>query len=205
MLGTGWQSGLITLHFKPSNSRTIDVNILACVKTSDYMQPIIFMKFDSHSYSSLGQCQGQSQGQHRIFLKPFIITFVLFTVEEARSNNKVVLVHCMAGISRSVTITIAYLMKFHRMSTTRAYQYLKDMRPAISPNLNFMGQLIEFERSLELGNDQHSPQVMSSDPMVATTTASPAPSKVRQLNQGSVYLWLWFWRGRVEIWQKKYS
>ena len=95
----------------------------------------------------------------------------------------------MAGISRSVTITIAYLMKFHRMSTNRAYQYLKDMRPAISPNLNFMGQLVEFERSLELGNDQHSPQVTSSDPMVATTTSSPdvtTPSKVRQLKQGSV-------------------
>lgn len=114
--------------------------------------------------------------------------FLSCPVEEARANNKVVLVHCMAGISRSVTITIAYLMKYHRMSTQRAYQYLKDMRPAISPNLNFMGQLIEFERSLELGNDQHSPQVMSSDPMVATTTSSPdvtTPSKVRQLKQGS--------------------
>jgi len=94
----------------------------------------------------------------------------------------------MAGISRSVTITIAYLMKFHRMSMNRAYQYLKDMRPAISPNLNFMGQLVEFERSLELGNDQHSPQVSAtSDPLVATTTSSPdvmTPSKVRPLMQG---------------------
>lgn len=107
--------------------------------------------------------------------------------EEARINNKVVLVHCMAGISRSVTITIAYLMKFHRMSMNRAYQYLKDMRPAISPNLNFMGQLVEFERSLELGNDQHSPQITTSDPLVATTTSSPdvmTPSKVRPLIQG---------------------
>lgn len=117
-----------------------------------------------------------------------------YTVEEARANNKVVLVHCMAGISRSVTITIAYLMKYHRMSVHRAYQYLKDMRPAISPNLNFMGQLIEFERSLELGNDQRSPQIMSSDPLVATTTSSPdvtTPSKVRQPKQGSVYVVCW--------------
>ena len=85
-------------------------------------------------------------------------------------------------------------MKYHRMSVQRAYQYLKDMRPAISPNLNFMGQLIEFERSLELGNDQHSPQIMSSDPLVATTTSSPdvtTPSKVRQPKQGSVYVVCW--------------
>ena len=114
--------------------------------------------------------------------------FIFIFVEEARTNNKVVLVHCMAGISRSVTITLAYLMKFHRMSMQRAYQYLKDMRPAISPNLNFMGQLIEFERSLELGNDQRSPKVVSSDPVVAKAAKSSpdvtVPAKVRQLKQG---------------------
>ena len=131
-----------------------------------------------------------------IFVKPSYTAYH-YCVEEARANNKVVLVHCMAGISRSVTITIAYLMKYHRMSTNRAYQYLKDMRPAISPNLNFMGQLIEFERSLELGNDQHSPQVMSSDPLVATATKSPevtTPSKVRQLKQGTLCVAVfWGW------------
>lgn len=51
----------------------------------------------------------------------------------------------MAGISRSVTLTIAYLMKHFAMPMQIAYQYVKERRPAISPNLNFMGQLVEFE------------------------------------------------------------
>lgn len=60
----------------------------------------------------------------------------------------------MAGISRSVTLTIAYLMSRFGMSMHSAYQFVKEKRPTISPNLNFMGQLVEFERELEL-NPHH--------------------------------------------------
>lgn len=73
---------------------------------------------------------------------------VFFSSEKVRKMNGVVLIHCMAGISRSVTLTIAYLMAHFGMSMQDAYQYVKDKRPAISPNLNFMGQLVEFEREL---------------------------------------------------------
>ena len=31
-----------------------------------------------------------------------------------------------------------------------AYQFVKDKRPAISPNLNFMGQLVAFEKEMEM-------------------------------------------------------
>lgn len=77
--------------------------------------------------------------------------YLLFRIpftEEARQANTNVLIHCMAGISRSVTLTIAYLMYHFGLSMHAAYQFVKEKRPAISPNLNFMGQLVEFEKEL---------------------------------------------------------
>ncbi|XP_070622687.1 LOW QUALITY PROTEIN: dual specificity protein phosphatase 10-like [Erythrolamprus reginae] len=71
--------------------------------------------------------------------------------EEAHQSGKGVLVHCQAGVSRSATIVIAYLMKHTLMTMGDAYKYVKSRRPVISPNLNFMGQLLQFETDLNAG------------------------------------------------------
>ncbi|KAH6925540.1 hypothetical protein HPB50_006888 [Hyalomma asiaticum] len=79
-------------------------------------------------------------------------------VYEAHASGSNVLVHCHAGISRSPTITVAYLMHHLRLPLVDAYRYLKAKRPIISPNLNFMGQLVELEQKLAQ-NDHQQPCV----------------------------------------------
>jgi len=66
-------------------------------------------------------------------------------IEQRRKQNQRVLLHCVAGISRSATIAIAYTMKHMGLNVHEAYQYVKKCRPQISPNIAFMGQLIEYQ------------------------------------------------------------
>lgn len=66
-------------------------------------------------------------------------------LESARENRSSVLVHCQGGVSRSPTVVISFLMHLKKLSLTEAYQFVKEKRPCIAPNLNFMGQLLQLE------------------------------------------------------------
>jgi dual specificity MAP kinase phosphatase len=74
---------------------------------------------------------------------------ISFLKDEARKNNSKVLVHCQAGVSRSPTIVIAYIMKKYSLNLNEAYSKVREMRPIIAPNLIFMSQLMEFEAKLK--------------------------------------------------------
>lgn len=69
-------------------------------------------------------------------------------IEKAIQSGGCVLVHCNAGISRSATIVLAYLMKAKAMSLNDAFTYLRSKRPSSFPNSGFMIQLKTFEDSL---------------------------------------------------------
>lgn len=71
-------------------------------------------------------------------------------IDDARQKKQGVLVHCVAGISRSVTITLAYLMHKLSMPLNDAYDFVRRRKANISPNFNFMGQLLDYERQLNL-------------------------------------------------------
>uniref|UniRef100_A0A8C5WHQ5 Dual specificity phosphatase 16 n=2 Tax=Leptobrachium leishanense TaxID=445787 RepID=A0A8C5WHQ5_9ANUR len=78
-------------------------------------------------------------------------------IERAKASNGRVLVHCLAGISRSATIAIAYIMKRMDMSLDEAYRFVKEKRPTISPNFNFLGQLLDFEKKIKAKTGQVAP------------------------------------------------
>ena len=79
------------------------------------------------------------------------IVFSCVFSDEAREAGAKLLVHCQAGVSRSATITIAFLLQHSRMTMTDAYRFTKAKRQIISPNFNFMGQLLDFEQALNQG------------------------------------------------------
>jgi hypothetical protein len=69
-------------------------------------------------------------------------------VEEHRSQNRVVYVHCLNGVSRSVLVVTAYLMKRHGWSRDEALAFVRQRRPIARPNPAFMELLSEWEKRL---------------------------------------------------------
>lgn len=71
----------------------------------------------------------------------FIDNALLFKHDHDCNN---VLVHCNAGVSRSATIVIAYLLKKRLFTSYKeAYTHVKSCRPKICPNDGFVKQLNE--------------------------------------------------------------
>ncbi|XP_058826572.1 dual specificity protein phosphatase Mpk3 isoform X2 [Topomyia yanbarensis] len=77
-------------------------------------------------------------------------------IDEARAKGVGVLVHCLAGVSRSVTVTLAYIMFARTLSLNDAFSLVRARKPDVSPNFHFMEQLDTFERQLNIDSSQRS-------------------------------------------------
>ncbi|KAM6965852.1 LOW QUALITY PROTEIN: dual specificity protein phosphatase 8 [Tautogolabrus adspersus] len=82
-------------------------------------------------------------------LLPWIPEALSF-IDGAMSSGASVLVHCAAGISRSPALAVAYIMYSLGLDLDQAYRFVKERRPSISPNFNFLGQLQLFQSTLSL-------------------------------------------------------
>lgn len=99
-------------------------------------------------------------------------------IDSARSSGASVLVHCAAGISRSPALTVAYIMHCLDLDLDHAYRFVKERRPSISPNLNFLGQLQHFQGTLKPGTPAcaapEGPLTCVEDLQDLSTTTPPA-------------------------------
>ncbi|KAI8138105.1 protein-tyrosine phosphatase-like protein [Fennellomyces sp. T-0311] len=62
-------------------------------------------------------------------------------IDSAYQNGGKILVHCQAGVSRSVSVMAAYLMRSLKISPKAALDIIRDHRAFAQPNDGFMDQL----------------------------------------------------------------
>ena len=88
------------------------------------------------------------------------------------------MVHCLAGVSRSVSLVLSYLMKHKGHSFQSAFDMVKSRRRIIHPNEGFIQQLKKFEREVSSPYEHKS---LSSSPsrrnMYRDNSLSSSPSK----------------------------
>lgn len=70
------------------------------------------------------------------------------------ASNKVY-IHCVAGISRSASLVLAYIMKTRSINYTDAFELVSQKRRVIDPNEGFVRQLVLYHRmnfTIDIGN-----------------------------------------------------
>lgn len=80
--------------------------------------------------------------------KPMIEIGYNFINNAVESGNNI-LIHCMAGISRSVSTLTYYLMKKYNIPYSQAIKYVKDRRSIVNPNDSFKLQLQGYQSKKE--------------------------------------------------------
>nr|CUU97454.1 hypothetical transcript [Hymenolepis microstoma] len=110
--------------------------------------------------------------------------FNIFLGDSAKRSGGRVLIHCFAGISRSPTLAIAYLMHNQRITFDEAYNRVKLLRPKISPNFNFIGQLTDFEHRLNLSlpSSTSAEEVNRVLPVIIVPTVTPTQAAIPENN-----------------------
>ncbi|OMJ89281.1 hypothetical protein SteCoe_8578 [Stentor coeruleus] len=71
----------------------------------------------------------------------YILPEALRFIHNAVLNRQKILIHCNAGVSRSGSILVAYLMASNKIDYKQALRMAKNSRPCIDPNPGFAKQL----------------------------------------------------------------
>ncbi|SBS83144.1 dual specificity protein phosphatase (YVH1) [Plasmodium ovale curtisi] len=67
-------------------------------------------------------------------------------IDDVTKEDKNILVHCMAGISRCSSIILSYVSKKNKKGIKHNFSRLKSMYPFAQPNENFYRQLLLYEK-----------------------------------------------------------
>ena len=76
-------------------------------------------------------------------------------IETAVESGGRVLIHCVQGVSRSVTVCSAYLIYKKKWTFDKVLNTIKDKRGIASPNIGFIAQLILFQKRINSELDEY--------------------------------------------------
>tara|TARA_B100001996_G_C18651071_1_gene589424 strand:- start:1138 stop:1686 length:549 start_codon:yes stop_codon:yes gene_type:complete len=99
---------------------------------------------DTFSQLCLNLIDNESQNILRYFdiTYHYIDNIITKNISSASEKNKhKILIHCICGVSRSVTILLAYIIKKYNYTPKYALELVKKKRDIANPNPNFMKQL----------------------------------------------------------------
>ena len=114
--------------FLKRNNIQMVINVAVEVPKPNYPFPMLYYKFN------LNDIPEQS-------LYPYIHIIYKLINDFITNNDGNILIHCYAGISRSTSLLIAYLMLKYNVPYEEAYDFVKLKRPIINPNTGFVKQL----------------------------------------------------------------
>ncbi|KAM7015241.1 dual specificity protein phosphatase 22-A isoform 1-T1 [Tautogolabrus adspersus] len=95
--------------------------------------------FEDKTYLCIHAADASSQNLLQHFKE--CISFI----HECRLNGGSCLVHCLAGVSRSTTMVVAYLMTVTHYSWEECLSAVKAVRSFVGPNYGFQQQLQEYQ------------------------------------------------------------
>lgn len=78
-------------------------------------------------------------------IKPHLEDIATFIYDAAIIQNKRVLIHCVAGVSRSAAIAAAYLILRHGFDSNKALEEIAKGRKIIDPNKTFRYELSQLK------------------------------------------------------------
>ncbi|QLQ78966.1 hypothetical protein HG537_0B03130 [Torulaspora globosa] len=96
------------------------------------------------------------------------LDYLTSLIHRASTKSKKVLIHCQCGVSRSASLVVAYIMRYHNLGLNDAYSHVKSIAKDISPNMSLIFQLMEWN---ELRNK---------------TQGQPPPIETRDITTSSI-------------------
>jgi len=130
-----------------------------------FMKPLVPTVIPNPSGKSDGECVRifveDSPSHAGIIVSDTVLDSVVDKIHIAHNKGKAALIHCSAGLSRSPTVTMAYLMKGENKTLREAWELTREGRPSIQPNDAFLQKLVDLENKIHGSNTITVEEMMS--------------------------------------------